>query len=1176
MERGTTKFSVLGPFAVSADDAVVDIGGAKQQLVLLTLVMAENRVVSTDRLIDIVWGDNPPAKPNVTLRSYISHLRKVLDPSSDAGDRRRLLVTRSPGYALEIEDTQVDARRFNSAAQQARSAARAGDDEVAIATAETAMAEWHSEDISVVGDAFPGDARSLLETRNEVRAIWHEAHLRLGRHDEVLPSLQAAAAETPANERIRLQLMSALYRSGRASEAIEQGANFRDHLINSGLEPTEALSSLEVKILNNDPTLDVSAPAATTEQASSSQSSSLATDRARGSAPIGRAEPFDAAVAALDLNAPSRSRLHALVGEPGIGKTTLLNAIAGHAASVGQRVVWGRCHDGGQANTLWPWTSMLRDLTEGLDRDDLTAALGHRAGELAVLLPELQERVDVEPKTSNDLLGMFDALGRVIRHLSADRPIVAIIEDAHWADPASIKALEVLLPLWQASPVTVFASWRDTETIDDELASALAALGRHDSFRRSELTGLDAASLQLLHHELRGSEASDEDIAGMLERTRGNPLFASELIRHGTDGSLSTSLRDAIAERIAQLPDNGAELLTIGALGRDGFSTEILQAGASQSHEEVLDTIELAMNARLIEAHPDASQRFHFTHALVQEVLRSQLSDVRRATLHARIGHSLSEHDNAEQKPSDELLAHHFLQGHGTELLGATHSLVAAESSSRLQDHRSAKELLSTALDTLDAHTARGQGSVEFETVRASVMTGLGQQLKHTHEIERVHSLVTEAFELADAMGLLKEMAIATLVYTGSTKVSGRFPHESSWLAYWAPPGPAIAMVERCLERLPADDPFRPFLTAELGSSFFGERADPDRASRLVYEGVELAKQRNNKPLLTGTLQVCLQTVDRWSSVDQRTKLALDLRDAARASDLLQQESVANRALALVALDTFDLEEFHARIAEIDQITSRVPNSTSRMEAKMLPISWALFLGEVDQAEQLLNQAFAEYGTFGEATLDTFGIQLLMLNQQRGNHEWVTEVMRPMVERYPGPAYSAPYSLSLANRGDLVGAREALADYDPEIIAEGGEGVLQFMTPFHYAEIIRVIGDADLVEVCLEGLQGARNRMITMNNGQLFFGSGSLTMAHLNIMIGRLDEAEELLSEAFEAHTRLAARPSILRNHLGFAELSVARGGDPTPHLNRAHELADELQLLHWEIELVEARIGKI
>jgi DNA-binding SARP family transcriptional activator/WD40 repeat protein/energy-coupling factor transporter ATP-binding protein EcfA2 len=247
-------FQVLGPFEAHVDGHAVPLGAARQRIVLAALVANANAVVSTDRLIDIVWGDDPPQTSLSTLQKYVYRLRGSL------GDR---ILTRPPGYVLRLQHGESDASRFESLLVDAAGLATGGEVDEAITAFDAALALWRGPAWAEFADfdfARVEVARleGLRATAIEDRA---EVALAAGRHAEVIGELEANVAAYPLRERPRAQLMLALYRGGRHAEALRAYHAYRRYLGEEvGLEPSAELSQLADAILQQQPELDWAAP----------------------------------------------------------------------------------------------------------------------------------------------------------------------------------------------------------------------------------------------------------------------------------------------------------------------------------------------------------------------------------------------------------------------------------------------------------------------------------------------------------------------------------------------------------------------------------------------------------------------------------------------------------------------------------------------------------------------------------------------------------------------------------------------------------------------------------------------------------------------------------------------------------------------------------------------------
>jgi DNA-binding SARP family transcriptional activator/class 3 adenylate cyclase len=248
--REAVQFRILGPLQALAGDREVPLGGPRQRAVLAVLLTNANQVVAIDRLVAELWGERPPASAVRNLQTYVSNLRKALGPGK--------IVTRPPGYLVEVGAGELDLHRFEQLAEEARAALEAGEAARASRTFTEALALWHGTplaDFAYEEFAQPQIAR-LEELRLACVERRIEADLALGRHAELVGELETLVARHPLRERLREQLMLALYRSGRQAEALETYQDARRRLVDElGIEPGNALQELERMILRRDPAL---------------------------------------------------------------------------------------------------------------------------------------------------------------------------------------------------------------------------------------------------------------------------------------------------------------------------------------------------------------------------------------------------------------------------------------------------------------------------------------------------------------------------------------------------------------------------------------------------------------------------------------------------------------------------------------------------------------------------------------------------------------------------------------------------------------------------------------------------------------------------------------------------------------------------------------------------------
>jgi DNA-binding SARP family transcriptional activator/basic membrane lipoprotein Med (substrate-binding protein (PBP1-ABC) superfamily) len=251
------EFRVLGPLEALCDGREIALGGAKQRAVLAVLLLRAGEVVPVERLVDEVWGDDPPPSAAHTLESYISRLRQLFNGHGP------LLVRRGAGYALELGDALLDARRFVELQERASLAAAMDDHADVVELTAAALAMWRGPALADVALASAGRAEAdrLEELRLRTYELRFDAELALGREERAIGELQSLVAQNLYRERFVAQLMLALYRSGRHAEALEAYEHTRRRLDDDlGLQPSTDLRQLSGQIVRQDTLLQRPAP----------------------------------------------------------------------------------------------------------------------------------------------------------------------------------------------------------------------------------------------------------------------------------------------------------------------------------------------------------------------------------------------------------------------------------------------------------------------------------------------------------------------------------------------------------------------------------------------------------------------------------------------------------------------------------------------------------------------------------------------------------------------------------------------------------------------------------------------------------------------------------------------------------------------------------------------------
>ncbi len=497
-------------------------------------------------------------------------------------------------------------------------------------------------------------------------------------------------------------------------------------------------------------------------------------DSLAGGVFVGRQGEMDQLKAALEDVLGGRGRLVTLVGEPGIGKTRTSEELATYAGLRGAQVLWGRCYEGGGAPPYWPWVQVIRSYVREIDPDELRRQMGSSASVVSEIVTDIKDRLpETQPPPPMDdaesaRFRLFDSITSFLKSASQSQPIVIVLDDLHWSDRPTLTFLEFIARELNQSRVLLLCTYRDMElNRRHPLSITLGDLARERLYERVLLRGLTETDIARFVEVTAGFNAPGELSATIHRHTEGNPLFVTEVVRdlvqagelteEKVSGRSSWSVRipegvrEVIGRRLDRLSDRANEIFTTAAVvGREFTLDALKELSEDTSEGQLLDVLDEALDAKLIEELPEQVGLYQFTHALVQETLIGELSLTRRVRLHARIAEMLERiyGDTADEHAAE--LVRHF--GEAEAVLGSDrlvhYLMIAGAELLEVYGHAEALGHYERALAAVD-RTIRDHR-------RAEIMLGLGRARAHALErtdLQEAGDALIEAFEMFLELG---------------------------------------------------------------------------------------------------------------------------------------------------------------------------------------------------------------------------------------------------------------------------------------------------------------------------------------------------------------------------------------------------------------------------------------
>ena len=828
-----------------------------------------------------------------------------------------------------------------------------------------------------------------------------------------------------------------------------------------------------------------------------------------GEALVGRDDLLRELVAAATSAAGGAGSIVLLTGEAGIGKTSVARAVAAEVRA-DLSVSWGSCVVDGSAPPFWPWRELV---APGPPR-----ARGHRdlsaeraaGAERFEQLNELRDQVVARCRTG---------------------PLLHVIEDLQWADVASVLLLAHLGPVIFDTPLLVIGTLRTGEPLGKQLDDAME--GVHRTARTRELVPLDEGDIARLMRQA-GIEPDGELTALVHGRTGGNALFVSELLRGvtATDAAdrrsitlaqrVPSRVSELLTHRLARLPSAVTDVLVAAAVvGAEG-EARTLAAATGVSLDAVLDLLDQARAAHLLDAAPPG--RWHFRHQLVRDAVYASAAEATRARCHAAVLESLAG-DDATPAP---VIAHHAL---------AAQPLFDAERAVALAARAGEVAFSQHAYEEAIAWFERALHAAPTDSPRwrAELLVLCGEAHRHIGEVDAARRAFLEAAGRTDDPDLL---ARAALGYAD--------PGADLGIAYRTDDPVTGALLERALAAQPPGDSLTVVLLESRLAAELYFSDEPGRARELTRSAVARAATLDDPRALGVATAVAHDafTVGQAPLAEQLAQSAQLLawaRTAGSAGGLLS----AHRARVFDLLAAGELAEVDAEILAFRRLAEplRAPGYL------WWPAVWsamrALLEGRHDVAEARALEAYEiGAGAFPTLSFMNLSFMLFFLRREQGRFEEMEQATRDHVASHADvPALRVALTFLLAELGRTDEVVAMLDSLDEDALARLHDRNWP-ASWFQLARASAIVGHRALAATLLEPRHHPDERCVTVSLATVCLGSTDLAIGWLHHTVGDLEAAERHYGVAATVNARLAARSWLAQARADHARLLLDRGHD--------------------------------
>ncbi|MEU3516871.1 BTAD domain-containing putative transcriptional regulator [Streptomyces sp. NPDC006654] len=682
------EFCLLGPLEVRRAAEVLDVGPPKRRALLLRLLLENGRTVPIDRLCDDLWEGRPPASAVSSVHAHISRLRVLLEPGRARQEQAKVLRSAPTGYALRIPPEALDSVLFERAVERAHELAARGRVGEARQEVERALSVWRGAPfVDVRNHRFAErEIVRLEEVKLSAEELRTTLLLQEGQVAQAIIGAEQLVERDPLREASWAMLMRALYFAGRHAEALQRYETVRTLLARDlGLDPGPTLRETQLAILRHD--VSSLGPPAQSLIDASPRSASQPRQATAVRPLLGREQETDKLSYLLQDAAAGRTGWAVVSGEPGAGKSRLVEEMAAQAVEAGFHVVWARCAADGSDNPLQvgPVHQLLQELhnraTEWAPQPHATGsgepgqdATAPNAGRMAV------DPGDTAPG-----------------HGSANRPALCVVEDIHRASVESHGLLSSYARTLRGVPLAVLCTVAENPGPPvDRLLADLAGCGAD----QIQLEPLTPATIQrLLQQESGGVDIPTGAARELHELSGGNPFLLTEWLKLPADQRTAPrppvppAVQSLVRTRLNALSPAAREVVDSAAVLGDQPDMDLVATLSGLPVTEVLELADQAVAARLLSWEEGQTLQeagsYRFPARLVRRGVVAQLTPFRRQALHAAAARALMGRPDCR---ATDAAAHAMAAG---PLLSweerARAAMQAAQACVRQQDHSSAE-----------------------------------------------------------------------------------------------------------------------------------------------------------------------------------------------------------------------------------------------------------------------------------------------------------------------------------------------------------------------------------------------------------------------------------------------------------------------------------------------------